>query len=80
MPFREDLFRTDLMCQVHSLFYNFDTKTGTLKMPEGSCCDMKGCIALFKKIDENVKHIETLSGNVLDTEYVLSGDNWHCVD
>jgi hypothetical protein len=46
--------------------------TGTFFMNDGSCCDMMGCIELFKKFDPAVKHIRTIAGSKEDTGYTLS--------
>ena len=43
-----------LQCGVVSLAYDFRSHTGQLYLPEGHCCDMTGCIALFEAIDPNV--------------------------
>ncbi len=65
-----------LQCEVISLTYNFDDKTGILVMAEGDCCDMAGCIALFQAIDPAVKGIATVSGDKPDTMYVRSAAGW----
>jgi hypothetical protein len=68
-------FRKDVHCSVFGLSYDFDTRTGQLHMGEGHCCDMTGCINLFKKIDKNVKYIFTFAGEVSDTAYCYSFDD-----
>lgn len=60
-----------LMCDVASLTYEFNTRTGTLVMGDGDCCDMRGCIAVFQAIDPDVRQINTFSGRKRDTEYSL---------
>ena len=73
-------YRSDLHCHVESLVYNFKTQIGTLNLLENNSCDMSGCIALFKKIDEGVKRIETFAGSALDITYILSGSGWRAYD
>jgi hypothetical protein len=65
-----------LMCEVTSLAYDFRKKIGRLKMADGDCCDMSGCIAMFSAIDREVSRIETYSGVRKDTLYVRSGTVW----
>jgi hypothetical protein len=47
---------------------------GRLIMTPGACCDMSGCIALFERIDPQVRRIETFSGDKPDTAYTYSFD------
>jgi hypothetical protein len=65
-----------LVCQVNDLQYNFDTRTGILRMPKGNCCHAPECIAIFERIDPNVKEIKTFAGDKPDTSYVKSSDGW----
>ena len=71
--------RSDFMCDVHSIAYDFERRNGTLRMAPDNCCDMDGCLAFFKKIDKNVKLIETFAGTTPDTIYKLSGKQWHAI-
>lgn len=66
----------DLACGALSLEYNFATHSGILRMPEGHCCDMHGCIALFTGIDARVDRIDTFSGEQPDTTYRLQLRVW----
>lgn len=68
----ENLLKTEVV----SLSYEFIDHTGRLDMPEGCCCDMNGCIRLFKRIDRAVRSIETYAGGQADTVYYLSGGLW----
>jgi hypothetical protein len=65
--------RSDLHCDVHGLTYDFSTRTGTLRMPEGDCCDMSACITLFQAINPKVRRIETFAGATPDTIYIRAG-------
>lgn len=55
--------RLHRFCEVNGLTYNFKKKLGVLKMAPLNCCDMRGCIDLFKKIDRKVRRIETFAGD-----------------
>jgi hypothetical protein len=66
----------DLLCEVLSFSYNFETKEGRLDMPIGNCCDMNGCINLFKKIDSGVREVKTFSGGILDASYSGIATGW----
>lgn len=65
-----------LMCDVVSLSYDFRSHTGQLYLPDGSCCDMRGCVALFEAIDPKVTAINTHSGDKADTAYRKKGTEW----
>ena len=58
-----------LMCSVISLAYAFPTHRGQIRFRSGDCCDMGGCLKLFKAIDPNVTAIYTFSGDEPDTGY-----------
>ena len=47
----KERFISDLGSFVRSLAYSFEAKKGRLDMPPVSCCDMNGCIELFRTID-----------------------------
>lgn len=70
----EDNYSMELDCYVVSLDYSFQTRTGTLVMKEGSCTNMNGCIALFRRIDPDVRAIATQSGADIDTSYHRNND------
>jgi hypothetical protein len=46
-------------------------------MDEGNCCDMRGCIELFERIDPEVRTIYTFAGDEPDTIYKREGKEWH---
>jgi hypothetical protein len=73
-------FRTDLHCNVAGLAYDFETRAGTLHMASNECCDMTGCIALFKRIDTGVKRINTIAGSNPDTIYIMEANGWQAYD
>lgn len=60
-----------LMCEPVRIEYDFTRRRGLLVMAEGDCCDMNGCIKLFQAMDQDVTLIDTYSGHVRDTSYVL---------
>lgn len=67
---------SDLMCQVHSVSYDFDKRAGTLILAADNCCDMSGCIRYFCGIDANVELIETFAAGVPDIIYMKDVDGW----
>lgn len=70
------VYRADVQCHVKVLEYDFAKRRGTLKMEDGSCTDMMGCVRLFQAIDPNVSDILTFSGERRDTRYMRSGEDW----
>lgn len=72
----EMIFRDDVQCFVQSLAYDFKERAGTIFLEDGSCTDMNGCIALFKKIDPAVTTILTIAGGRRDTAYGLIDGKW----
>jgi len=73
-------FLTELDCRVRNLAYDFESRTGRLDMPPVCCCDMSGCINLFRAIDPDVRRIETYSGGLRDTFYERNGeDQWRAL-
>lgn len=67
----DTLWREDCQCEVSRIEYDFRAKVGHLHMPPDQCCDMSGCIALFKGLDAAVHLINTYSGGRADTWYYL---------
>ena len=66
-----------LLSYVSGLAYNFVERSGHLDMSADSCCDMKGCIELFERIDPGCRRIDTFAGAKPDTIYVrLAGGRW----
>lgn len=72
----EKYFDDRLMCFLDSLTYDFKTHTGTLHVTAGGCCDMTGCIKLFKSINPMVCKILVYSGAEEDTSYRKDGNKW----
>ena len=72
--------RSDFQCDVESVAYDFQTRTGTLRMAADNCCDMGGCIAFFVRVDPAVSRIETFSGSSPDTIYARTRGHWNAVD
>lgn len=77
MTEREEVWQERLMCSVVSLDYDFRERTGRLCMARGNCCDMKGCLDLFRGIDPKVKVIATFSGEKRDTVYRKENKQWN---
>ncbi len=65
-----------LWCFVESVHYSVSDRCGTLRMSDLSACDMEECIALFERIDPDVKRIETWAGDQPDTLYCKRADGW----
>jgi hypothetical protein len=68
--------RSDFQCDVKSVAYDFQTRTGTLRMAADHCCDMAGCIAFFVRVDPAVSRIDTFSGSNPDTIYARTNGHW----
>jgi hypothetical protein len=68
-----------LKCHVVSLAHDFRSHTGQLHLPDGDCCDMTGCVALFEGIDPQVTAINTYSGDKADTVYRKEGTEWNAL-
>lgn len=73
-------YRSDLVCEVSALSYDFETQTGKLDMAPSQCCDMVGCVELFEKIDADVKRIDTFAGGIPDTTYKRLPSGWNAVN
>jgi hypothetical protein len=63
-----------LVCFAEAVEYHPALRLGVLRLPKGSCCDMSGCIELFRRLDPDVRRIETFSGDVRDTRYERDGN------
>ena len=70
------MLHKELVTDARRVAYDFDQQRGWLLQASGTCCDMTGCIALFKRIDPNVKIIETFSGRRADVRYVKQDGKW----
>ena len=57
------------MCSVRGLIYDRASRTGRLYMTANHCCDMSGCLDIFKAIDPAVRHVKTFMGEDPDTQY-----------
>ena len=68
-----------LMCHVISLAYDFRSHAGQVYFPDGECCDMSGCVALFEGIDPKVTIVRTFSGDREDTVYRKEGKGWDII-
>ena len=68
--------RWDLMCDVTSLSYDFDKRTGRLNMAPAGSCSMAGLTALFIAIDPNVERIVTFAGDQPDSIYQRGPEGW----
>jgi hypothetical protein len=75
-----EAFHHGLQASVRSVSYDFRRQRGRLDMEELCCCDMSGCIALFKAIDSKVREIETFADGKRDTTYVQQArGGWQAV-
>jgi hypothetical protein len=73
---RQSPYHSELQCAVRGICYDFATQTGTLATAENNCADMAGAIALFTRIDSNVRTIATIAGGRDDTTYRRRGGEW----
>jgi hypothetical protein len=70
----------ELMTEVLRIDYDVRTRRGRVFMAEGCCVDMTGTIRLFKRIDPQVKAIDTFAGELPDTCYRREhDDHWYSV-
>ncbi len=70
-----EVWHVSLQCHVTGLTYDFVNCEGRLDMAPSSCCDMQGCIELFKSISPEVRLIETFAGGLRDTLYLRGRDS-----
>jgi hypothetical protein len=71
--------RRDLMCDVTSLSYDFDKRTGRLNMAPAESCSMSGLTELFIAIDPNVERIVTFAGDQPDSIYQRGQEGWESI-
>ena len=76
----EQFFDARTKCYVLAVHYDATSRWGRLHIGWGGCCDMKGCIALFKAIDAKVESIDTFSSGERDTGYRLVDGKWHAIE
>jgi hypothetical protein len=71
---RKEKYIPQLQTAVHSIAYDFDLRVGVIEMPAHYCCDMSGAIAYFKKIDPDVRQVQTYEARVADIVYTLTDE------
>lgn len=74
------VYRSDLVCEVGRISYDFGSRTGRIDVAAGQTSDMGGCIRLFLRIDADVEVIiETAEGEP-DTTFTRVTGKWemHC--
>ena len=69
-----------LQCFAEVLDYDFKTRTGILYIGSHGCCDMTGCVKLFKAVDPRAETINTFSSESPDTIYKKQGAGWQAFD
>ena len=67
---QESELREKFGCAVTSMSYSFEHRTGNVHMVAGHTTDMSSTIDFFKKLDPDVVHIVTWSGDEVATSYV----------
>jgi hypothetical protein len=73
-----EIWNEQLQCHVERIEYDFCKRAGIVRMPWGNCTSMDGCIRLFEAIDEDVRTIQTIEADGLDTRYVrMLKNKWH---
>lgn len=75
----DELFREDTCSYITRLMYDFEKRALHVFMPEHSCTDMDGVIALAKAIDPQVLFVATYAGTTGDTSYVYEAGEWKAV-
>ena len=78
--FKEMCIDDRLGCLPNSLTYDFNSHTGKLYIKERGCCDMVGCIRVFKSIDPLATKILTYSGGKKDVSYQKDNMKWKAYD
>lgn len=73
-------FDRALWCTPVGFSYLCDRHEGLFFMEENECVEMLACIALFKKLDPDVKIINTFAGATPDTVYVNTATGWKAFD
>lgn len=69
-----------LVCNILSLQYDFVARKGTLFLPELNCCDMMGCISMFKNIDQGAVQIDVIVNGKPDISYRRMNEKWYAFD
>ena len=72
----EIYFDERLVCYAKTIEYDFNNHSGSLYIDKHGCCDMTGCIRLFKSIDPLVTEILTYSSDEKDTSYRKNDLKW----
>ena len=70
------IYRSDLMCEVAAITYDFDEKRGHVDIAANQSCDMGGCLALFRSIDPTVRLITVSAGGKQDGFFKLVDGEW----
>jgi hypothetical protein len=76
MMIHEDLLAVPVMTE-----YNHTTKVGRVALEGLGCTDMTGVVRFFKRIDPDVRVIETRNDDGVDTVYCRDTDGaWIALD
>lgn len=70
------VFHRSLVTTIRDLGYDFTTRTGTVRLPDGCCTDMSGCIRLFTRIDRAAQVIHCIAGETHAYSYVRQRGEW----
>jgi len=69
-----------LYTRIKLFVYSFETRVAELYLPYGCCVDMRGAIAMGKKLDSQVRRVNTYADYLLDISYVKEGNEWFVID
>jgi len=71
------VYRSEPVCDVRRMAYDFDRHLGTLLLASENCCDMRGCIELFEKVDPDVQIFAVKTPDIIyfKTDY----EEWQAV-
>jgi len=73
------LWHPAMTTAVRSITYNFETRGAIVRLPNGCCTDMSGCIASILMIDPAAREIKTFSGAAPDSSYIRHGEEWYAL-
>ena len=66
----------DVMCNVKSIYVDFQEYRGYMYLPKDNCSDMSSTIKCFKAIDPEITRIYVFVENEVDIVYLIEHDKW----
>ena len=71
-----ELFNKELMCCLLKVVVEYDMELVKLMLYPNNCTDMTGAINFSKRLMPNVRTIQTISGRIKETVYILEDSGW----